>query len=186
VPKLLVYIALGFVLWTLWSSNVQPTSTVAGKEPIPYKPTHLGGWKQPTDVEGVLTIRNRAGDPVAEYVLGDDGVLHQDPEQRANGLYQAEFRPDDYAGRWITDVGAWAAYDTELRLGIRYSPVRVFYGFAAPDIVASESAIGLGISLYPPKRSAGFWHHFGVGVWLTHDLDRGTNAVSFGLSSSVY
>jgi hypothetical protein len=186
VPKLLVYIAIGFVLWTLYSANVQPGSSVDGKEPIPYNPTHLGGWKGPSDGEGLLVIRNRAGDPVAEYVLGDDGVLHQDPEQRKSGLYQAEFTPDEYLVRRTFDIGAWAAYDTEPRLGIRYSPVRLFYGLAAPDIVASESAVGLGISLFPPKRSVGFWHHFGAGVWLTHDLDRGINAVSFGLSSSVY
>jgi hypothetical protein len=186
VPKILVYIAIGFVLWTLYSANVQPPSSVQGKEPIPYEPTRMGEWKRTTDGEGVLTISNRAGDPVAEYVLGFDGVLHQDPQQRTDGLYQASFRPDDYVGRWVTDVGAWAAYDTEVRLGIRYSPVRLFYGLAAPDIVVSESAIGLGISLYPPKRSVGYWHHFGAGVWFTHDLDRGDNAISLGLSTSTY
>lgn len=186
MPKLLAYVAIGFVLWTLYGANVQPTSTIDGKEPIPYTQTHLGGWKQPDDGEGLLTIRNRAGDTVAEYVLGADGVLHQDPEQRKSGLYHAEFRPDDYAGRWLTDVGAWAAIDSEPRLGIRYSPVRLFYGLAAPDIVASESAVGLGLSLFPPKRSAGVWHHFGVGAWFTHDLDRGSNAFSLGLSSSLY
>jgi len=185
VSKLLVYIALGFVLWTILSSNVQPPSSIDGKVPIPFAPNNLGGWKGPDDGEGLLTISNRAGDAVAQYTLGSDGVLHQDPKQAAEGLFKAEFRPDEYFGRWTYDFGAIAAYDGKPRLGVRFSPVRLFYDLAAPDIIATESAVGLGISLYPPKRSVGTWHHVGAGAWLTYDIATGSNAISLGLSSST-
>jgi len=185
MPKLLGLIAIAFLLWTLFSAQIQPPSSVDGKEPVPYTPSRLGGWKSKSDGEGLLTISNAAGDTVAQYTLGDDGVLHQDPEQAANGRFKSEFRPDEYIGRWWTDVGTWTAYDTDLRLGVRISPCRLGWGCFAPDIVASESAIGVGLSAYMPKRSVGVWSHVGLGAWLTHDIDTGSNGVSFGVSTSI-
>ena len=183
--KVVGYVVVAFVLWTLFSSSVKPPSSIAGKQPIDYATTDFGGWKAATDGDGTLTIRNRTGDVLGEYVLGSSGVLHESPEQAKSGLIVASYKPDLYLGRWWLDAGAFASVDDHLRLGIRVSPARLLWGVVAPDVVASESALGVGISLYTPSRSVGTWSHLGVGVWYLHDLDRDSNNLSLGLSTSL-
>jgi hypothetical protein len=186
MQNLVGYAVIAYVAWMFWGMTAQPPPSVDGMVPIPYETTRLHGWKGPSDGEGLLTITNRSGDTVAQYVVGDSGVLHEDPGQQREGQFRASFEPSLYIGRWWFDVGAFAAANTEDQyLGLRISPARLFYGTVAPDIVGSESSIGLGVSVFPPARNVGDWSHIGVGCWYLHDLDRGDNRLSLGLSTSI-
>lgn len=180
--KPVIIAAVVFVAWTVYDANAAPVSTVAGKTPIDYKPDRLAGWKGPTDGLGTLTISDSTG-PRVRYVVGDNGVLVEDPSQTADSGLTASFQSDRYVGQWSTDVGGFASVDDRLRLGIRYSPTRLAWGYVAPDIVASESAVGLGISIFPWTKST--WHGIGAGCWYVYDLDSHDTRFSFGLSSSI-
>jgi hypothetical protein len=176
---------LAVVLWTVISSSAQPASNIEGKVAIPYESTRFGFIKTDRDGEGTLTIKSKDGLTLGEYVLDDSGVLCESPEQAKSGNIKATFKPDLYAYRSWFDIGGFASVDTKLRLGIRFSPCRLAWDTIAPDLVATESSVGLGVSIYPPTREVGWWHHIGLGVWYLHDLANHSDGISLGLSSSI-
>jgi hypothetical protein len=191
--KLIGYVVIGFVLWTIWSTSTQPAPTVKDKVPVSYEPTRLHWrWKDDTDGISSLGLDNRSTrERVADYVAGDGGVLHQSPEQERDGVLAAKVTPDLYLGKWQLDVGpilAGSAVDntSAIQAGIRYSPCRLAFGVIAPDIIATNDLIGAGVSLYPPERSVGpTWSHFGLGLWYGAPWDGGNPGPVVGLSASI-
>ncbi len=89
-----------------------------------------------------------------------------------------------------TTVGAFGGISNiegqrAAQLGARFSPCRLAFGVLSPDLVATNDAVGLGISLYPPSRAVGStWAHFGLGAWYMAPWDGGRPGTVFGVSTS--
>jgi hypothetical protein len=192
VTRLLVLGVAAWFAWTLVAGLLQPTPTIKGKDPVRYEPTEYHGWRAPENADGVFTLHDRAsGRVVAEYPLAD-GVLHQAPEQRDATPFRATYTPSEYLGRWRFDAGGWAAVTPAGRTGlgaeagIRLSPCRLFYGSTAPDLVLSDRAAGIGVSLFPPTRWVGQpWDHVGIGAWYLVPFSPGRPGGALGLSLTI-
>ena len=183
---------VGFLVWVVLSSVSGPPSSIEGKVPVEYKPTKLNlDWKKPTDGAGTLEVRSRGTDALlGSYVMDDDGVLHEDPEQQRSGQLSVTYQPDSHAGKWNLDVGGWAGYSLGTRepeVGLRLSPARVLFGTVAPDLAVSNDSIGIGLSIFTPERSLPSpWRHIGIGGWYAAPFDRDQPAgFVFGISTSI-
>jgi hypothetical protein len=104
----------------------------------------------------------------------DGGLLYQERKQRdAKDGWSYKYTVNRYFRDYKTDLGAWAglraASDTGgesgIDLGIRYSPVRYFYGVVSPDLLVSTHQAGLGVSFYTPSQTvAPLLQQIGIGV----------------------
>ncbi len=90
------------------------------------------------------------------------------------------------------DIGTFGGYAVSgtvprFQVGLRYSPVRLSWGILAPDVVASQTAAGVGLSVYPPSTYFGrWWDHFGLGGWYVAPYDGSHGAVVVGLAFSSH
>jgi hypothetical protein len=192
VEKLVGYAVVAVIAWTVISGYLQPPPTIAGKTPIPTKPTAYHGWKEDTDGIGTVVATNRStGERLGVYVLGDDGLLHQTGEQADNGVISLSYQPDVYAGKWNFDVGpivvaANIPGTPAVQAGLRFSPCRLGYGWFAPDVAVTNDAVGVGGSLYLPERTAGpVWSRIGAGAWYMAPWSGGSPGFALGLSASI-
>lgn len=193
MTRLLVLGVAAWFAWTLVAGLLQPAPTITGKDAVHYEPTEYHLWRAPEDADGVFSLYDRAtGRLAAEYPVAD-GVLHEAPKQRDAFPFAATYAPSAYLGRWRFDAGGWAAATVagsagvHLETGVRVSPCRLAYGSIAPDLVLSDRAAGVGVSLFPPVRWVGEpWNHVGVGAWYLAPLGgSGRPGGALGLSLAI-
>lgn len=197
--KIIGVVLLGVVAWTVFSSMTQPVPTIAGKDPVHYDPVAFHWkWKGAQDGDQTLSLDSRStGDRLGTYV-GGGGVWHEEPEQASGGALKASIRDDLYLGRWGFDAGPVLAIADfgeardganidNVQLGVRISPARILFDTVALDAVATNDAVGAGISVYAPERAVGpFWSSIGVGAWyvVPWDSRRGDPSPALGLTAS--
>jgi hypothetical protein len=184
-----------FVGVTFWFNHPAPSTN--GLQPVTEESAHFHLLRHQGDGDGLVTVTAPTSDigRTARYVL-DDGRLYQADDEPDGGkdAITASVRPDYYLiDSTKLDLGAWSAYrtgshtDGRFQVGVRYSPVRLFYGTIAPDLVASEDVIGAGLSVYPPERLVGrYFDHIGLGGWYGAPFDGGNPSWMFGLTFSTH
>lgn len=167
---------IAFVGWVIYSSlTTQPGSSIAGKDVIKYDATSMHwNWKKDTDGTGTLFLRDKStNDVLGVFVTDSRGVLYEDPSQANDPKFpfKVSYKPDTYLGEYAWDFGAIAGMslaDQKLEVGLRASPVRVFFGTLSPDLVLTNDRFGLGASVYAPRD---YFPEpldcFGLGCWYT-------------------
>ena len=135
--------------------------------------SYLGLRNDDDRPDGTLEVFSPTGASWSTSVY-DGGVLYQERAQRdAKDGWTYKYTVKRYASDWRPDPGAWAgiraADDTNgesgIDIGIRYSPVRYFYGVVSPDILVSTHQAGLGISFYTPSQTVHpLLQKFGIGL----------------------
>ncbi len=195
LPQLIGCGVLAVIAWTLFSAHLQPPPTIEGKQPIHYAPSTIEFIRKAKDGSGRLDIVDEKRTVLRSYVVDRGGVLNEDPNQAASGGLRLVFTPNlpviDIGTVGAIDVGAFVAVPQHghapLSIGLRLSPGRVGFDAVSPDLVITENAIGLGISVYPPARAVGYpWSHFGLGLWYLHSYrDDGPDGLAVGLTSSL-
>ncbi len=186
---------LAFTVLTVWFNHPAPSTN--GLQPVSETGADFHLLRHRGDGDGTLTVTAAPSDlgHSARFVL-DDGRLYWPDDETPDAGLSATVRPSYYfADSTKLDLGAWGAYNVRGRdstggrfqAGLRYSPVRLFYGIAAPDIVASEDVIGIGVSLYLPPRLVGrYIGHVGIGGWYAAPFDGGDEAWMYGLTFSTH
>lgn len=169
MPKELVgFIVIGLAVLTLVSrfrsppdkDNFKPSQTSIPR-------FHL--YKGSDDVDASLDVFDRNGQPVGRLAV-DNGRLY-DPK---DGSIRVVKTPDWYLIKPQWDIGTFAGYrsassGTEsepFTVGLRLSPVRLFYDVVAPDVVIAPDWAGVGASAFLPRDLVGDdLHHLGFGAW---------------------
>ncbi len=140
-------------------------------------------------VDGEITAYDLAGAPLGHWWL-DRGRVYEPTDGTTNRAV-LKLTKHEYFYDPGLDLGAWTGFTTGgdvpgLQIGLRCSPVRLFYGTVAPDIVATRDAAGLGGSLYLPAEYFGkWWNHVGVGAWYLAPYRGGSGSVAVGVSFST-
>lgn len=143
------------------------------------------------DGDARIDLVDEAGKPTGSMLL-DNGVLYDPKDGKVRGTVTRQL----YATSVGLDLGTFAGYRDAARgsnsdtfsVGLRYSPVRVFYGCLAPDLAVTKDWGGVGLSLYLPDTFKGqAISHFGLGAWYGSPFggrDAGDAGWTVGLSFS--
>lgn len=125
-------------------------------------------YRTPDDVDGSLDLVDQAGHTAGRLVL-DDGSVFVPKDGSLRAVYTSDLYLIDR--RW--DFGTFGGYrdssasDVDrFTVGLRLSPVRLFYDTTAPDLVVAKDWAGIGASVYLPQSLVGSTcSHIGIGAW---------------------
>ncbi len=172
VQRLGIAVCVIGLVWLVIHAE-RPAPSIKNKVPAASLRPGVHLWQGPGDADE--TIQVKIVDPDTGVVttgelLQRQGRVYTDRDGRITAGVRTEF----YFLKPGLDIGAFGGYRPAARgtesdtfdVGLRYSPVRTFFGTLAPDIAISKDWIGAGASIYPPKRLVGpDWSHVGLGAW---------------------
>lgn len=150
-------------------------------------------WKGKDDGDASIEVYDRTGSRLGSLLR--DGSRLYDPKD--GSVVTVETPHLNFVDITRLDIGTFAAYQTGARgssddtfgVGVRYSPVRLAFGIAAPDVVVTKDRAGLGLSLYAPESLVGYTaSHIGIGAWYTAPFggrDAAAPGWCLGLSFSI-
>jgi hypothetical protein len=194
MERIVAVILIGAVIYGMMTVKHTPAPTLRGEVPIERIDTDFHLWNDGRKAEDRIQARDRAsGKLLGDWDVDERGVLNQHPAQAKDGLIILETVHEYYCARKWFDIGGWVGVvntksgDPPVQLGIRLSPVRFFDGILAADAVSTEHAIGVGLSLYPPRGWSAEppWNRLGVGLWYVAAYNGGGSGLALGLSTTI-
>jgi hypothetical protein len=185
---------IAFIGITLYFNALgQPASTIKDRVVVhEVEPPNLHFYKTDKDGVGKLIIKDRkTGTILGDFAMDERSVMYTPKDYK--GDLEASFLSDYYMIDPGLDLGcfggiAYTKSDDPFQVGIRVSPVRLLYGTLAPDVLLTKSYIGLGASVYGPKRYLpyGWMRHIGLGAYYCTPLDKELDpALLLGLTMST-
>jgi hypothetical protein len=150
---------------------------IDGQKVIPTEVrTHIE--RKQKEIDGRLAIEHKPSGDKLTLDYYDNMFLYHDnttdfpKDKNGNDIWKVTPIKDEYLVDWGTDLGVYSGFidgakDQKISsfdVGLRYSPVRIFYGLLSPDALLSKQAFGLGISIYPsPSTWTKELRHVGFG-----------------------
>jgi hypothetical protein len=173
VKAIPVIIIGGILVYLVINVGQPPPDKGTQKALEPTKTTHNGIRHHDNKPEADIVVTHKPSGDKWGLSLYADGVPYQEREQIADDKFQYEYTRHRYGIDIDLDLGVWTGFrssgdskDSAIDIGLRYSPVRLAWGYIAPDLLLSPNAGGIGVSFYIPD-APGFWKHVGVGIaWM--------------------
>jgi hypothetical protein len=191
MPQIVCIVLVALIAYGVFTRGRSPGPSIRGEVAIPRDGTDPRLWQDGKGAEDRIRVRDRDGkfDPLF-FDVDERGVLHQTPEQARDGAVVVDYRHQLYGARAWCDIGAFAGVvgtksgDHPTQVGLRFSPARFLDGAVAADAVATEHAIGAGVSVYLPRElgAAPPWNHIGVGLWYMAAYNGGGAGAALGLT----
>ncbi len=188
--EVLGLVVIGIIVLTVFS-RWRGTPDKGNYTPATHAIPRLHLYKGQADVEASVDVVDHEDHITGRLVL-DDGRLYEPKDRSVRGVYTSDLYLVDTT-RW--DVGTFGGYratdgQTEpFSVGLRVSPVRLFYGTVAPDLALAQDWAGAGASFYLPAELVGRTaSHIGIGAWYGipfNGSDRDGPAWCYGLSFSI-
>lgn len=190
-------VGIAVVVLLLWmvTTHSRPAPTVRNATPADYAPAKFHWSRRPGDVDRTIetTVVDGNGNAHTGRLLEYRGSLFTE----RGGSTRVRGTNHYYLIDPGIDIGAVAGYRPEFSgtegdtfsVGLRASPVRLFYGTLSPDVVIAKDWVGAGVSAYAPSRLVGpDWKHLGAGIWYgypTRGSDYGSGGWCAGLSFTI-
>lgn len=177
-----VILIAGILIYVAISAGQQPPDKGTQTALKPTETTLSGVRSHDNKPEADLQITHVPSGDRWGLSLYAGGLPYQEREQAGDDKWTYTYTRHRYISDLDIDLGAWAGFrgnrdpsTPALDIGIRYSPVRLAWGYISPDLLISPNAGGIGASLYITD-APGIWRNLGVGVaWMAdfHDSSSG-------------